>query len=304
MRRTGYHGALADAPPRGDESPVTATARLLHGDNLAALRALADDASVRGRVALAYLDPPFGTGRDFGAYDDRWRGGRGELVEAIVARLGAVRELLSDDGAVLVHLDARVAHLVAVALDELFGPGDREPRGGEPRPGFRNEIVWTYGLGGSSSRSYPRKHDNILWYTKGSAWTFEAPRVAARSIRMRGETKKQLDVFIGPPALDYLDEGARSLADVWDVAAINNMARERTGYPTQKPLALLEPLVRAHTRAGDLVLDPYCGSGTTLVAAVRNGRRAIGIDASDAAIATARARLLEEGATLETARVA
>jgi hypothetical protein len=283
------------------EERVKTTVRLLHGDNLAQLRALEADESVRGLVSLAYLDPPFGTGRDFGAYDDRWEGGRSALVSSIVARLAIVRELLADDGAVLVHLDARVAHLVAVALDDLFGPGDRDPRGGPPRAGFRNEIVWTYGLGGSSSRTYPRKHDTILWYTKGSSWTFEAPRVPARSVRMKGETKKQLDVFAGPPTLDDLDEARRSLADVWDVAAINNMAKERTGYPTQKPLALLEPLVRAHTREGDLVLDPYCGSGTTLVAAVRAGRRAIGIDVGEEAIATATRRLREEGCEVEVA---
>jgi hypothetical protein len=294
---------LADARLRGDESAVTARVRLLHGDNLTALRALVADERVRGSVALAYLDPPFGTGRDFGAYDDRWVGGRPALVEAIVERLVLVRELLADDGAVLVHIDARIAHLVAVALDELFGVGDRDPRGGAPKPGFRNEIVWAYGLGGSSSRTYPRKHDTILWYTKGSAWTFVAPRIAARSVRMRGQTKKQLDVLVGPPALDDLEEGARSLADVWDVAAINNMAKERAGYPTQKPLALLEPLVRAHTREGDLVLDPYCGSGTSLVAAVRSGRRALGIDASDLAIETSRRRLRDEGADPEVERL-
>jgi hypothetical protein len=275
---------------------VTTSVRLFHGDNLAVLRRLAREPGVAGAVQLAYLDPPFGTGRDFGAYDDRWAGGRHELVASILARLEVVRALLADDGAVLVHLDARVAHLVAVALDGLFGAGDRDPRGG---PGFRNEIVWTYGLGGSSARSYPRKHDTILWYTKGARWTFEAPRIPARSIRMRGETKKQLDVFMGPPSLatdEDLAEGARSFGDVWDVAAINNMAKERVGYPTQKPLALIEPLVRAHTREGDLVLDPYCGSGTTLVAAVRAGRRAIGIDAGAEAIAVSERRLRETGA--------
>lgn len=279
-------------------SGVTTTVRLLRGDNLEILRRLAGEAGVAGQVRLAYLDPPFGTGRDFGAYDDRWAGGRRELVGSIVARLEVVRALLTDDGAVLVHLDARVAHLVAVALDELFGPGDRDPYVGAPRPGFRNEIIWTYGLGGSSARSYPRKHDTILWYTKGASWIFEAPRIAARSARMRGETKKQLDVFLGPPALEppeALEEGSRSFADVWDVASINNMAKERAGYPTQKPLALLEPLVRAHTREGDLVLDPYCGSGTTLVAAARAGRRAIGVDASAEAIAVSARRLRAEG---------
>jgi hypothetical protein len=251
---------------RGTERGV-----VLRGDNLEHLRALEVDPEVSGRVSLVYLDPPFGTGRDHGAFDDRWEGGRAGLVAALEPRLRMLRALLAEDGSILVHLDHRVAHLVAVLLDELFGPGDREPGGRGPRPGFRNELVWSYGLGGSSGRCYPKKHDTILWYTKGARWTFVAPRVPARSVRMKGQTKKQ--------------------PDVWEVPSINNMAKERTGYPTQKPLALLSPLVAAHTRAGDLVLDPFCGSGTTLVAAVSQGRRAIGIDASERAVTLARRRL-------------
>ena len=261
---------------------------VLHGDNLDHLQQLAGVGGVRGEVALVYLDPPFGTGRDFGAYDDRLPGGRAQLVAAISARLRVLHTLLRDDGSILVHLDHRIAHLIAVQLDEIFGAGDREPAGATAA-GFRNEIIWTYGLGGSSSRFYPRKHDTILWYSKGARWTFEAPRIPARSARMRGESKKQLDVFIGPPRVD--DEPPIVLSDVWDVAAINNMAKERTGYPTQKPLALLEPLIAAHTAKNDLVLDPYCGSGTSLVAAVKLGRRALGIDLAEEAVTLARLRL-------------
>ena len=166
----------------------------------------------------------------------------------------------------------------------MFGAGDRDPGGGQ---GFRNEIIWTYGLGGSSSRFYPRKHDTIFWYTRGREWFFDPPKMAARSVRMRGQLKKQIDVFVGPERLDSPVD-----SDVWDVAAINNMATERTGYPTQKPLALLERLVSAHSRPGELVLDPFCGSGTTLVAAKKLGRRALGMDASAEAVRIARQRLL------------
>jgi hypothetical protein len=264
---------------------------VVEGDNLVVMQEFARDPAIRGRVSLAYLDPPFGTGRSFGAYDDRWAGGRAELVEVLRPRLALVHELLATNGSILVHLDHRIAHVVAVMLDELFGPGDRDPRRSAPTPGFRSELIWTYGLGGSSSRVYPRKHDTILWYSKGAEWTFHPPRIPARSVRMRGQSKKQLDVMMGPPRLDGDDDEARSLGDVWDVAAINNMARERTGYPTQKPLLLLERLIAAHSREGELVLDPCCGSGTTLVAARTLGRRAIGIDASPEAIRVARNRL-------------
>lgn len=257
-------------------------ARVLHGDNLELLSAVES-----GTVALAYLDPPFGTGRDFGAYDDRWPD-RGALLAMLRPRLEQLHRVLRDDGSILVHVDHRLGPAIATTLDELFGPGDRDPSRGAPRPGFRNELIWTYGLGGSSSRFYPRKHDVIFWYTKGSEWFFDPPRMAARSAKMRGQEKKQLDVFLGPPALD---DDAPVLSDVWDVAAINNMAKERTGYPTQKPLALLERLVAAHSRPGELVLDPFCGSGTTLVAARRLGRRALGFDIGAEAVHIARERL-------------
>jgi hypothetical protein len=271
--------------------------RLIHDDNVVALDRLLDDDAVRGRVSLAYLDPPFGTGRDFGAYDDRWEGGRHGLVASLRARFERLHRLLADDGSILVHIDPRIAHLVAVALDEIFGAGDRDPRSSAPRAGFRNEIIWTYGLGGSSSRVYPRKHDVVLWYTKGAEWFFDPPRIPARSNKMKGQSKKQLDVFVGPPALD--DDAPTLPSDVLDVASLNNQARERVGYPTQKPLALLRPFVRAHTRPGELVMDPYCGSGTTLVAAAMEQRAAIGIDVGEEAIAATTARLEGMGVRVE-----
>ena len=125
-----------------------------------------------------------------------------------------------------------------------------------------------------SLMSPPRSsHDVIFWYTKGARWHFDPPMVPATSQRMKGKLKKAPDVL--------------------DVPAINNMAKERTGYPTQKPLALLELLVRAHTQPGDWVCDPMCGSGTTGVAALRLGRNALLGDIGDAAIAVARARASE-----------
>jgi len=259
-------------------------AEIFEGDNLEVLQDL--EQKLAGEISLAYLDPPYGTGRDFGAYDDRWPD-RQALVAMLRPRIESLHRLLHPEGSILVHVDHRVSHEIARVLDEVFGAGDRDPPRALPMPGFRNEIIWTYGLGGSSSRFYPRKHDVIFWYTKGSAWHFNPPRMPARSARMRGQMKKQVDVFVGPPRLEEVDE---TVADVWDIATINNMAKERTGYPTQKPLALLERLVAAHSRAGELVIDPFCGSGTTLIAAQRLGRRAIGIDRSPEAVRIARER--------------
>ena len=140
---------------------------------------------------------------------------------------------------------------------------------------FRNEIIWSYGLGGSSPKRYSRKHDVILFYTKSDRYTFNKPQTPAKSQKLKGRMK-----------------GA---TDVWDIPSLNNMAKERTGFPTQKPLALYGRIIEASTDPGGLVLDPFCGSGTTLVAAERLGRRWIGIDANSMAIDTARERLRAEG---------
>lgn len=230
---------------------------------------------------LIYLDPPFAVGRDFAllrdaggaeagttAYHDRWTD-LDHYLAWIDPVLAAVHETLADDGSLLLHCDHRTAPYLATILDRRFGFGDRAAT--KHAPGFRNELVWTYGLGGSSKRCYPKKHDTIWWYSKSARWVFEPPMVPATSQRMKGQLKKAPDVL--------------------DIPAINNMAKERTGYPTQKPLALLDLLVRAHTEAGDLVVDVTCGSGTTGVAAVAAGRRCVVGDVGEQAVAVACERL-------------
>jgi site-specific DNA-methyltransferase (adenine-specific) len=230
---------------------------------------------------LVYLDPPFAVGKDFAmlrdagghgagttAYSDRWENLDAYLA-SITPVLDAVHETLADDGSLLLHCDHRTAPYLAMRLDQRFGFGDRGPA--KHAPGFRNALVWTYGLGGSSKRCYPKKHDTIFWYTKSADWYFDPPMVPATSHRMRGQQKKAPDVLAVP--------------------ALNNMASERTGYPTQKPLALLELLVGAHTEPGDLVVDVMCGSGTTGVAARRLGRRCVVSDRGDAAVEIAAERL-------------
>ena len=174
-------------------------------------------------------------------------------------------EALSDDGSILLHCDWRTCHHLRLMLDELLGP-DR----------FINHLIWSYGLGGSSRRRFARKHDDILFYARSDDYYFEPPLVEATSNRMKGQLKKATDVI--------------------DIPSINNMAAERVGYPTQKPLALLELLIGACCPKGGVVLDPFCGSGTTLVAAARLERRAIGIDTGAEAITLARERLARETA--------
>lgn len=239
---------------------------MLEADCLEAL-----DALPSGTASLVYADPPFATGtrrrgRRDGAgaalgYDDCWPDIDAYLA-FLAARVRAMRRVLADDGAILLHVDWRISHHARFLLDEVFG-ADR----------FVNHLVWRYGLGGSARDRFARKHDDILYYACGDDRWFDPPMVPATSRRLAGGLKKATDVL--------------------DVPSINNMARERTGWPDQKPLALLDLLVRACCPPDGLVIDPFCGSGTTLVAAVAAGRRALGIDRHPDAVRIARERLAE-----------
>lgn len=235
------------------------TATVVQADWLDFIATLAD-----ASVDLVYADPPFNTGQTqagrAGAYEDAWPT-TADWGIWLRERLLATLPKIAPTGSILLHLDWRTSHHARLLLDGLLGP-DR----------FVNHLVWAYGLGGSSPRRFARKHDDILWYCLDpERYWFEPPMVPATSRRMAGQLKKATDVIAIP--------------------AINNMAAERTGYPTQKPLALLELLIGACCPPGGLVVDPCCGSGTTMVAATRLGRRAQGSDLSSDAVATARARL-------------
>jgi len=220
-------------------------------------------------VDLLYADPPFNTGKPraagAGSFDDRWPT-TAAYTGWLRDRLEATIPALKPSASILIHCDWRTSHRVRVMLDDLLGE-DR----------FVNHLVWSYGLGGSSPRRFARKHDDILFYCLDpDRYWFEPPRVPATSARMKGQLKKSTDVL--------------------DIPSINNMAKERAGWPTQKPLALLELLVGACCPPGGTVLDPCCGSGTTLVAAARlgGGRRVIGFDISPQAVRLTRRRLSEQ----------
>lgn len=218
---------------------------------------------------LLYADPPFNTGKaraaGAGSFDDRWTT-TAAYIAWLRARLLATLPALKPSANILIHCDWRASHHVRVMLDDLLGE-DR----------FVNHLIWSYGLGGSSPRRFARKHDDILYYCLDpKRYWFRAPMVPATSARMRGQLKKSTDVL--------------------NIPSINNMAAERADWPTQKPLALLELLVGACCPPGGTVLDPCCGSGTTLVAAARlaGGRRVIGFDISPQAVRLTRRRLAEQ----------
>lgn len=234
---------------------------LHHADWLEHAPRLAD-----ASIDLMYVDPPFNTGAAKRKHDvgfiDSWPD-TGSYVQWLGERLDATMHAFKPTSNIMIHVDWRTSHHVRLMLDELLGE-DR----------FVNHLIWSYALGGSSSRRFARKHDDILYYCidPGRYW-FDPPRVPATSRRMAGMTKKSTDVL--------------------DVPAINNMARERLGWPTQKPLALLDILVRGCCPPAGMVLDPCCGSGTTLHASLRAGRSAIGIDASREAIRISEQRLID-----------
>jgi site-specific DNA-methyltransferase (adenine-specific) len=224
-------------------------------------------------VDLVYADPPFNTGvaqKDrAGSYPDAWPT-TGDYIRWLRERLVATLPALKPSACLLLHIDFRVCHHVRLLLDDLLGE-DR----------FVNHLIWHYGLGGSSPRRFARKHDDILFYCLDpERYYFDPPMVPATSARMAGQLKKSTDVL-----------RIAAVDDVLDIPSINNMARERTGYPTQKPVALLELLIRACCPPGGVVLDPCCGSGTTLAAAAGLGRSGIGFDINPEAVAIARARL-------------
>ncbi len=232
---------------------------VLCADWLDAARGLAPES-----VDLVYADPPFNTGQAradrAGAFEDSWPT-PADHIAWLRKRLEATLPAIKPAGSILLHVDWRTSHHVRLMLDDVLG-ADR----------FVNHIVWSYGLGGSSPRRFARKHDDILFYCLDpDRYYFEPPRIPATSRRMRGLTKKATDVL--------------------DIPAINNMASERTGWPTQKPLALLSLLIGACAPPGGLVLDPCCGSGATLVAATGLGRRGTGFDISPDAVELTRRRL-------------
>jgi site-specific DNA-methyltransferase (adenine-specific)/adenine-specific DNA-methyltransferase len=294
--------------PGPDADPGSALkvpgSRLLHGDNLVLMRQIAEDPEVRGRVALVYMDPPFNTGGAF--HVGGKNGGRApseipayrdaepldEYLKSMQVRFEALRPLLTENASVFVHADARVVHYLKVILDGIFG-----------RQRFVNEIVWRYKSGGVAKSCYAAKHDTILWYANGPGHVFNADAVgvpAARSNHMKrvlnasGEAVRT--IRSNGKIYEYAEDRLVPPCDVWDdISHLNQRDPERTGYATQKPEALLARIILGSSNPGDLVLDPFCGSGTTLAVAQKNGRRWIGIDASEAAIEIARRRLDVDG---------
>ena len=288
---------------------------LVEGDNLTALELLAEQPT---RYALAYLDPPFLTGREHSlverkrtttgelvrtlkpAFDDRW-----ESLDAYLAslkpRIAAARELLLEDGSLVLHVDPKTSHYLKVACDQIFG-----------RDCFASEIIWRYRRWPAKTPNFQRVHDVLLRYVKNSrvvprfrqlyeplaastlaTWGNKKQRAVTDAAGRRTRSSTTAEATPGAP-----------MGDVWEIGIVAPVAKERTGYPTQKPEALMSRLIDSCSLPGDWVLDVYAGSGTTGSVARKLGRAALSIDESSEAIEVTRRRLKTAGFPALELRVA
>ena len=262
-------------------APGATGGTLICSDNLPLMRSLPD-----GACDLIYLDPPFKTqrvraARDGPRYDDHWQGGLRPYLDFLRPRLAEAHRLLPEKGSLYVHLDWRAVHYVKVELDRIFGADN-----------FLNEIIWSYRTGGLSARWFARKHDTILLYARSSGHhTFNVVRAGAfRTDGLNRDARGRPYKNTRNGRLYFHPDGP-ALTDVWDIPFLSTVSLERTGYPSQKPEALLERIIRASSDPGDVVADFFCGSGTTCAVAARLGRRWLGCDNSEEAVAIAALRL-------------
>ncbi len=257
--------------------------RIVCDDNLDFMRSLPD-----GCCDLIYIDPPFNSNRIVGptnghsaTFDDRHSDGVRGFLSFLAPRLREMHRLLSTKGSLYVHLDWRTVHYVKVLLDEVFGERN-----------FLNEIIWSYRSGGVAKRWFARKHDTLLLYARqAGAHTFHQLRdgeYRTQDLKMSTEGVPFKQTRNG--RLYFHPEGP-AVPDVWEIPFLSTVSNERVGYPTQKPEALLERIIRASSNEGDLVADFFCGSGTTLAVAKRLDRRWVGCDINPDAVAIAERRL-------------
>ena len=271
--------------------------KLIWGDNLLVMGSLLG--KFAGKVDLIYIDPPFATGADFSfetpigdagnhifkeqsiieekVYRDTWGSGNASYLGMMQKRLAIMKDLLSDNGSIYVHLDWRMAPFIRLLLDEIFGSENRI-----------NEIIWFYKTGGMPEKlGWGRKHDNLLFYAKMPSKARWNPQ-KEKSYLMHKYGFSNIEILSD-------EQGQYTLVncrDVFDVPALRGNQPERVDYPTQKPEALLDRIIHASSNEGDIVADFFCGSGTTLAVAEKLNRRWIGCDLGRWGIHTTRKRLL------------
>jgi DNA modification methylase len=272
--------------------------KLILGDNLVILKAMENET-----VDLIYLDPPFFSNRNYEviwgdegevrSFQDRWAGGIDHYIAWLKERVIEMHRVLKPTGSIFLHCDWHAnAYIRVEILDKIFGKNN-----------FQNEIIWSYKRYTAVSKKFQNLHDMIFWYTKGNGYVFNEDR------ENYGENSGKMDSHYKQdeegkwyrwqkrknqePYKVYLSDGRR-IGDVWDISIINASSKERIGYPTQKPFALLERIIKCASNEGDLVMDPFLGGGTTVAVADKLNRQWIGIDQSVQAVKVSELRLHQQ----------
>ena len=292
------------------------TNKLIWGDNKLVLSSLKngplrEEIERQGGIKLIYIDPPFDVGADFSmdieigddtftkeptileelAYRDTWGRGSDSFISMIYERLVLMRDLLAEDGSIYVHCDWRVSAYIRLVLDEVFG-----------REFHRNEIVWCYTGASQTKDRFIRKHDSIHYYSKKQYPIFNwqdvivqySEETVARTGRGAGDSGLYTDDHNAKDKhKNRLHKGGKIPEDWWkDIYRLQGNSIEKIDYPTQKPEALLERIIKASSNEGDIVADFFCGSGTTLAVAEKLGRKWIGSDLGKFAVHTTRKRMI------------
>lgn len=274
---------------------------LVFGDNLQILKTFYEDkdplikGKIKGKVKLIYIDPPFATEQDFKghkgqkAYSDKAKGA--EFVEFLRKRLILMREILADDGSIFVHLDWKKAQYMKVVLDEIFGENN-----------FVNEIIWHYSDNFQGNvNGFAVNHNNIFWYSKSDVYIANKVMIPLKGVIRRDKRiwSKELSKLVSARdkrgRLIYKEFTEKKADDVWEIgqsSTTKSTSKEYIGYPTQKPEELLRRVILATSNPGDIVMDVFAGSGTTLAVAEKLGRRWVGCDIGKLAIYTIQKRLL------------
>ena len=285
--------------------------RLIYGDNMLTMQALlvGDEEngipSMRGKIDLIYIDPPFDSKADYRtkitlpsgdieqrpsiieqfAYSDTWKDGTVSYLKMIYPRLVLMRELLSEQGSIYVHLDWHVGHYVKILLDEIFG-----------KDNFMNEIIWWYkDPSGTIKNAFKRKHDNIYFYRKSYNNFFNTD--AVREEYSEGTLKQAESKIISFGRVTEVNPLGKVPVDVWEIPKINSQAKERLGYATQKPEELIKKIILGSMPLNGIVADFFGGAGTTAAVAEKLGRKWIVADIGKPACMIMRKRLIDQHST-------
>lgn len=270
---------------------------LAKADNIAFIKYLLS-IGMGGKIQMIYADPPFFSEASYDAtvkssdgsqvkplaYEDKWEKNEEEYIKTICRCLWGMKELLSEEGTIWLHLDWHVVHYMKIVMDEIFG-----------RDNFINEIIWQYKSGGSSRKHFARKHDTLLFYGKSDKYYLDIPKEKSYNRDLKPYRFKNVQ--------EYEDEKGWytlvNMRDVWSFDMVGRTSSERTGYATQKPEKLISLIVKSCSREGDICADFFCGSGTLPSVCGKLKRRFMSCDQGALAIGMTKKRLLADNVAFE-----